>query len=186
MKVITLKRLTMIPQLEAAHIGAMVRLCRAFPGEDTREALTKADKIDVDLSEKMGTCAGRARTFAGHTAGGIKLNARLLAINPDQLIPTYLHELAHVVANLIYKQNCGHGPLWKKVMFVLGVSDERCHSMDTSAFAKRQRRFLYECMKCARPFHLTLVRHKKQQARLSAHGSGAYLCKCRGNLEHKP
>lgn len=185
MKVVTLKRKEMIPQLEAAHIGAMVRLCRAFPGEEHKEVLTAVDKVQVELSERMGTCAG----YAWSVRNLIRLNARLLAIHPDELIPTYLHELAHIVANRIYKTDCGHGPLWRKVMMVLGVSDERCHRMDTSAFAvrrKAQPTFSYECMKCGRPFELSMIRHRKQQDHLARRGTGAYRCKCSGNITHNP
>lgn len=182
MKVLTLKRREMVPQLEAAHIGAMVRLRRAITCPESNAVLDKADQVTVDLSERMGTCAGKA--WSSRVA--IRLNARLLAINPDELVPTYLHEFAHVVANMLFEKQCHHGPYWKKIMAILGVSDDRCHKMDVSAFQRPQKRFAYSCMKCARDFQLTLTRHKRQQHHLCENLRGGYICKCGGRLEHKP
>lgn len=188
MKVVTLKRHSMVPQIEASHIGAMKKLRAAYSSPESQAFLDLADNLTCELSERMGTCAGKAWTKGvggKYTLGFIRLNARLLAINPDELIPTYLHELAHVVANFMVGRQAGHGPAWKMVMRAIGITDERCHSMDVTAFAKPQKRFSYTCTKCEMDFNLTKARHKKQQHGV-AHGYYWYRCKCGGAIEHKP
>lgn len=190
MKVITQKRHSMIPQIEASHVGAMTRLRTYFDARDllAQEALNRVDTVEVRLSERMGTRAGYASLKAfnnKYTTFGIKLNARLLAINPDELIPTYLHEFAHIVANLVYNKNVGHGQAWRDIMRHLGLTADRCHKMDVSAFAKPKKKFFYDCMVCDRRYGITPSRHRKQQHHV-AKGSWAYRCKCGGSLEHIP
>jgi predicted SprT family Zn-dependent metalloprotease len=182
MKVITLKRKKLIPQLEAAHLGAMLRLRRAFPCDESLAVFTKVDRVQVELSERLRTCAGKAWSKIAK----IHLNARLLAVNPDELIPTYLHELAHVVANQLYEKQCGHGPEWKAIMKIFGAPDDTYHKMDVSAFRAVQRRFDYECVSCDRNFKLSMIRHKKQQHSIATKDSGRYICPCGGTIEHKP
>lgn len=164
----------------------MIRLRREFP--DRKEALDVIDKVPCELSERMGTCAGKAftqRAFGEYKPRKIQLNARLLAINPDELIPTYLHELAHIVANIFAGRQIGHKDGWKRIMRVLGVSDERCHSMDVSAFKRHVPKFSYQCVECPRKFELSKVRHTKYQEHI-ARGIRFYRCKCGGTIEHKP
>lgn len=196
MNVITLKRKNLIPQLEAAHIGAMARLRRAYPSPESQAVLDRVDAVSVELSERMGTCAGKAMMKAERKDPNakwrrtynwfqIRLNARLLTINLDELIPTYLHELAHIVANLMMEHQCGHGPAWKMVMGALGEPADRCHDMDVSAFRKVQKKYDYACTECYKDFEMTKIKHTKQQDALST-GSWRYKCKCGGMIKHLP
>lgn len=190
MQVVTLKRKEMIPQIEAAHIGAMIRLRRAYPTPAAQSLLNLADTVSVEISERMLTCAGNARirrrrNSAGeveHHAPLIRLNARLHAINQDELIPTYLHELAHIVADLLLGKCAKHGPTWRSVMANLGIKDEVYHKMDVSAFRAPRKKFLYICVECDRQFHLTSHRHAKSQRRVENYGVGSYRCPCSGDI----
>lgn len=135
------------------------------------------EALTVELSSRLAVCAGKAipnRCL-------IRLNHRLLSANPGEIVQTYLHELAHIVANLQYKTNAGHGPKWKRVMEDLGVTDERCHTMDVTSFRKPVERYKYKC-DCT--WHLlSRAKHVRAQRKLFETGLTWYHCKwCKANL----
>lgn len=89
----------------------------------------------VVIYTKRGSTAGTA-TFSKWE---INLNPGLLIRNVDQFIErTVPHELAHLIADLMYPQQLGkkrdvHGDNWKRVCRILGMTDvSRCHSYDVS------------------------------------------------------
>lgn len=175
----------MIPQLETAHIRAMIRLRDIYTTAEAQARLDRVDNVSVELSERMGTCAGRAymrRTKESYRNLSVRLNARLLHINKDELIPTYLHELAHLVANMLWCKSIGHKREWKEVMAVLGVNDERCHTMNISAFAAPQKKFTYVCTKCDKKFKVSKVKHKRAQDKMESLGMYIFACPCKGLL----
>jgi len=56
----------------------------------------------------------------------IELNPKILTRHPEEFEKTYAHELAHIVAPLIFGK---HGLGWKKVMQDFGFPPERTHSL---------------------------------------------------------
>lgn len=91
----------------------------------------------------------------------IELNTRLLLKNPDQLIPTVVHELAHLgVRILAGKRARPHGREFKILMHQAGQSSRATHSLDVSAVKRARKRFLYlhTCDRCKRYFTARSVR----------------------------
>lgn len=133
----------------------------------------------VNLNSRMRSCGGRARINRYARTSQIDMNYRLHKDNPEQLVNTYLHELAHVVANLRYNKNCGHDYLWKRVMAELGANDERCHTMDVSAYKNKTTRIAYACN--CQEFQFTKQRHNKV-----LRGEARYSCKtCKETITEK-
>lgn len=133
----------------------------------------------VELSTAMRSTAGRARGTRL-----IMLNYRLLAGNMQEMRDTYVHELAHIVCNIVYKKACGHGPKWKAMMKSMGAKPIRTHKLDVSSLKRKVKsRAIYEytCSpSCGKTFKLSIVRHKK-----IAVGT-KYHCKaCKGVISFK-
>lgn len=116
-------------------------------------------ELTLNLNSRMRSCAGKALVSRATTTGKIQLNYRLHKDNPREIENTYLHELAHVVANIRYNKNCAHGYLWKRVMRELNANDDRCHTMDTSAYKNKTTRLLYKCG--CKEHTITKNRHNK-------------------------
>lgn len=123
-------------QIIAAHNQALQHL-QPYLSPHQTHFLDQA--VMVSFSQRMRSCAGRA-------IGGqeIKLNYRLLLQNPTELIPTYLHELAHILAHRLYQAR-GHDPHWRQIMAWIGQSPRRTHPMDVSGLKHRQKRYRYLC-----------------------------------------
>lgn len=67
-----------------------------------------------------GRCAGRAN-FMEWT---VKINSHMAAQNHDEMVDTVSHEIAHLVAFVVYGDR-GHGAGWKRVHRMLGGSAKR-------------------------------------------------------------
>lgn len=164
---------------EKAHSKAMEVVAARFP-----QVVPEMDKLEVELSRRLATCAGKAQSFRTKADSfykhQIRMNYRLLSENLDEVMPTYSHELMHIVASILYpRERVGHGLRWKLLMTMIGESDERCHKMDVSAFRKPKVRYAHSCKDCARMFFLTKHKHNRQVSR------NAYRCRCGGHLEYK-
>ena len=136
-------------------------------------------ELTVKLNSRMRTRGGTAATNRYAKSAVIELNYRLHKDNPEQVENTYLHELAHVIATIRYNKQCGHGYLWKNVMSQLGANDERCHTMDTSAYKNKTNRIAYECG--CQTHNITKQKHNK-----IIRGFSSYRCKsCKQELVKK-
>lgn len=142
--------------------------------------LDEIPHITVNLCPRMRTNGGTAST----SNRLIKLNYRLHLDNPSELDNTFLHELGHIVANIHYGRQCGHGWRWKKVMKIMGANDERCHKMDTAAYARPHKKHTYYCG--CKAWELTTYRHKKVLKHMERTGRNYYHCpKCKKDLVQK-
>ena len=136
-------------------------------------------ELEINLSPTMRTCAGRARSGRGKFQ--ILLNYRLHLENPDEWENTFIHELGHVIANKYWGRNCGHGRSWKNVMRTMCANDERCHTMDVSAYERKQRRYPYACGCPDLTRSLSAYRHNRIQR-----GTSIYTCtKCKNHLAYE-
>jgi len=150
-------------------------LAKITPDLLNPDLVAKIAACRIELSDKMRSTAGTANS----TQNRIKLNNRLLSINPQHINQTFTHELAHLVANAMINGRAKHGPVWKQVMRLFGVEPNRTHSLDTSQFRRikaiarcnctehnitpRRYTFMtngrtYRCLKCKE--RLTLVQLK--------------------------
>ena len=107
-----------------------------------------AARVTLHWHARLRTTAGLARL----DCSVILLNPRLLAF-PDELARTFLHELAHLVANARNPRRLidPHGPEWKEACRHLGLADEkRCHTLPLAAPRRVARNYLYHCPPCHR------------------------------------
>jgi predicted SprT family Zn-dependent metalloprotease len=89
----------------------------------------RAPRVRVTFNHRLRTAIGRSDPSAGR----IYLNPRLLDRYPQELVPTLVHELCHVVAGL----QAGHGPRWKGLMETLGYPPDTYHDLDVEPAADR-------------------------------------------------
>jgi predicted SprT family Zn-dependent metalloprotease len=94
----------------------------------------------VVFNPRLRTAAGRADS----RARTIELNPRLLDRHPEELVPTLVHELCHLIAGV----RTGHGERWREAMGRLGFPAVACHRLDTSGLAVRRRSWLWSCAGC--------------------------------------
>jgi len=76
---------------------------------------------------------GRLKTTAGLAyleTGRVQLNTRLLSSNPDQLIPTLIHELAHIAVHRRFGPSAKpHGREFLTLMRAVNLSPKATHTM---------------------------------------------------------
>ncbi len=100
----------------------------------------RAARVRAVFNARLRTAIGRSDPPRGR----IYLNPRLLDRYPEELIPTLVHELCHVVAGL----RAGHGPRWKGLMRRLGFAPDVYHDLDVAGLDPRRDR---RAARAARP-----------------------------------
>jgi SprT protein len=133
--------------------------------------------IDLKLNNRMRSVAGRARYNKRYNRWEIHINYRLHRENREELKSTYLHELAHVLANRYYNTRCNHDSRWRRINKTIGGTDENCHNMEVEHLKAKQRRYDYAC-KCT-THKISAVRHNRMQK-----GTKRYICmRCKTRIE---
>jgi predicted SprT family Zn-dependent metalloprotease len=146
---------------------------RVLTARAVREALDCA----VEISQRAKTLAGAAYTEQRR----IVLNAQLLRAGrePDR-DSTFLHECAHILADLTHGKACRHGRPWRDVMSLLGEPAEVGHRLDYLS-RKASARISWVCVACGRKHYFV----RKPRRRIED-------CYCRrcgpndGRLRHMP
>lgn len=146
------------------------------------EGLKKIDrldlfpKIEIAFNHRLRTTLGTATVYYGPARGLIHLSSEVfLTAKLSEKKETVIHELAHVVTNLNYGRQMGHGREWKTTMKALGYPDaKRCHS----AFVRKNKcsKYKLKCRKCA----ITIEIHKKTRTSMIKNiksGRKRYWCK---------
>ena len=128
----------------AGHLGR--RLAGELGGNAwQRAALRRRVRgLVVVWNRRLRTALGRA-DFGGRT---IELNPTLVDRHPEELLPTLVHELCHLVAGA----RAGHGPRWREAMRALGAEPRACHRLDVSDLAARRRAWLWRCTGCGESY----------------------------------
>lgn len=132
--------------------------------------------IRVTWNPRMRTTAGRAFW----PEGMIELNPKLMEVAPEEVRPTLLHELAHLVAyqRAGRRRITAHGPEWRQACADLGIPGENAtHSLPLPG-RKQRKKWRYTCPSCSEGFDR--VRKMKRSA-------GCYPCclKYNGGYYHK-
>lgn len=138
----------------------------------TKETIAHTKLIRVEACRRLRTSAGNARTDFRKQEGVVRLNIRLFNTtgSKEEMRNTYLHELAHVIANLAIKKNAGHGVIWKGIFKKMGGNGERCHNMEVSHLRpKRNLEKLY--CKCS-----TFTVTKRRYNRIEKYGATCRSC----------
>lgn len=111
-----------------------------------------------------GRAAGMA-CFIGNSPTRIRYNEILFQENRERFLQrTVPHEVAHVVAAIIYPQiKMGHNNAWRSIMREFKVDDSRCHTYDTSNSVGRRvlRPYKYHCGCSGKIHNLTARLHNK-------------------------
>lgn len=129
------------PWVDPLQHSAVMQACTTAQALVARTALHTPEveaflaTVTVAYSRRMVGTAGTANLRTQR----ITLNARLLAQHPDALQPTFLHELAHLLAYRLHKHH-GHGRPWQIVMLQLGQAPQRCHRLDVSGLRRSRKR----------------------------------------------
>ncbi len=107
-----------------------------------------AASIRIIYNPRLRTTAGRAMIEERR----VELNTRLLTENPAELIPTLVHELAHLAAldRYGYGNVSPHGRHFITLMRSAGFSGEATHHLPVTHLKRRRRRYLYlhRCSDC--------------------------------------
>ena len=143
----------MIEKIQNIHKEAIKKLIKNNPKIKENSNVFNNIKINVELNERMRSCAGKAQ--AGHT---IKINYRMHIDNPSELEDTYIHELAHILCHrekkneprydlFTGKRKRGdhHGKHWQKMMKDMGIEPKRTHNLDVEKYRNKRNKFLYKC-----------------------------------------
>lgn len=118
--------------------------------------------LAVVFNPRLRTAVGRA----DFTACAIELNPRLLDRHPEELVPTLVHELCHLLAGA----RAGHGPRWRQRVAALGFPPESCHRLDVSDLAVRRRAWTWSCVGCGESYRRA---HRRASRFLCGHCGGA-------------
>jgi len=115
-----------------------------------------ADRVRVSYNARLRTTAGRAVLEDAR----VELNTRLLRENPTHLVPTLVHELAHLAVHMQYGRVAPHGRHWRAFMRAAGHSHKATHALPTAHLKRPRRHYLYlhRCSDCGQTFLARRVR----------------------------
>ena len=143
-----------------------------------------ASEVRVEWNPRLKTCAGRA----DYRKKLVSLNPLLQQHGCEEMERTFLHELAHLLAQFRAgrRRIPPHGALWRKACHDLGIGDEkRCHTLPFPV-RRRKPRLLYHCPNCRREFPRTrpIRRAVACLACCRAHSKGRFDRRFRLKLAH--
>ncbi len=103
-------------------------------------------KVQVVYNLKLSTTLGRAIL----NSGVVELNPRLLNKHPNEMIPTLVHELAHIVVYRRFGRAAPHGKHFKALMGALNLSPKSMHSLPVGHLRRKRKKYLYLhcCSEC--------------------------------------
>lgn len=115
-----------------------------------------AQRVRIGYNPRLRTTLGRA-VLDGRQ---VELNARLLRDHPAELIPTLVHELAHLVVHMRYGPVRPHGRHFRTLMRAVNVSAGATHDLPVRHLGRRRGRYLYlhRCTGCGYHFVARSVR----------------------------
>lgn len=160
------------------------RLRRA---DEYASALERCLDCTVEVSGRAKTIAGTAFTHERR----IVLNSALFRKGRERdRNATFLHECAHIIANLHRRRDCGHGPVWRAVMETFGERPERCHTIRYLS-PKAHAIETWLCRECGQEYHFVRRPRRRpdqcwcgkcgpRQGRLALHWQAAPLRSRRG------
>ncbi len=110
-----------------------------------------AASVKISYSPRLRTSLGQAVLEKRR----VELNTRLLQAHPDQLIPTLIHELAHVAVHMRYGRVPPHGRHFRVLMAAMALNAKATHNLPTARLIRRGRRkffYVHKCSDCGYSF----------------------------------
>jgi len=115
-----------------------------------------AERVSIAYNPRLRTTLGRALLADNR----VELNVRLLREHPGELLPTDVHELAHLAVRMRYGNVQSHGMHFRAFMRAVNLSAASTHSLPTKHLKSRRRRYVYlhRCSDCGMMFIARKVR----------------------------
>lgn len=152
--------------------------------------------VEVSFSKRMTRCAGKAGCKFSDLVDPedmpyltpvdevdfdrlyMKFSCPLwLRATPEQRDETIVHEICHVLDYILNGKSNGHNRVWKQLMIKCGYPPKRCHNIDRTGIARRNKRVAASCP-CGNMTSLGST-----QAGRLRRGTFAYRCrKCKGDI----
>ena len=109
-----------------------------------------ADRVRIGYNQRLRTSLGRAVL----NEDLVELNPRLLLDHPAELIPTLVHELAHLAVYLRYGRVQPHGIQFRTLMRAVNHSAAATHDLPVEGLRRKRRKYLYlhRCDSCGSEF----------------------------------
>ena len=123
-------------------------------------AETRTDRVKVVFNTRLRTAIGRSDPGRHR----IYLNPHLIDRHPEELVPTIVHELCHLLAGY----DAGHGPRWRELMRRCGFSPEAYHDLDVTGLERQTWR--WSCRLCGAVY---LRKHRAAHHFLCGHCGGS-------------
>ena len=165
-----------------AHKDACQAMHELMPDHAPDARSRVFNDVNVAYSMQLKTSAGNAHTRIRDNYSLIKINWRLFTTTAtlDDLRNTYIHELAHVFTNRLYRKQCHHDKRWKSLFKAIGGNGEMYHQMDVSNLRQRRKRYKMQCA-CTEDRNLLLTPH---QYKKHVNFEALYQCKfCKKRLQ---
>ena len=104
-----------------------------------------------EIAERWGLAGRLSRAYAADRR--IVLNARLLENGCEEdRDATFLHECAHVLADLFHERPCRHGDRWREMMRLLGEAPNVRHRIPYLS-REANAKIVWRCTGCAQAYH---------------------------------
>ena len=109
-----------------------------------------ARRVTIVYNPRLRTTLGQAILDDNR----VELNVHLLRAYPDELLPTVVHELAHLAVRMLYGNARPHGREFKALMRAVNMPADTTHHLDTAGLKLQQRRYVYlhRCSDCGMMF----------------------------------
>jgi len=113
-------------------------------------------EVTFGYNGRLRTTLGRAILADRH----VELNIRLLMEHPEELVTTFVHELAHLAVSIRYGRVAPHGFEFRTLMHAVGLSPAATHDLPVAHLKQRRTRYLYlhRCSDCGYSFIVRSVR----------------------------
>jgi SprT protein len=107
-----------------------------------------AERVTIRYNSRLRTSLG----WAVLEECRVELNTRLLLEHPEELIPTLVHELAHLAVFRRYGRVSPHGLQFRTLMRAVRLSGRATHDLPVESLRRGRFFYLHRCAGCGYTF----------------------------------